>query len=329
MAQEFGFFESRWDKTIVNPETGTLGDWDLKYYYSQFANYFAKFFGNGVYYNPDNNLKVLSDGGMVVRVKAGWAFINGFWFNLKDDLTFTVPANSTAYTRVDSIILRWNLPDRTIGVQYATDNVTPQRSDTIYDLKLAEITVNPSVAEILGDVIEDTRADQEVCGIVRGLESDAIDTETLFAQYDAIFNEWFDTVKDQITGDLGTRLQTEFLALDSKVDTYQAHTEELIAGYNTAAQQAISQANAIVSNFVDKDYVIAEQEFVFTNKVCEINDAKVTSGSLIDVYFTSATIDNAEAALIHVDSAQGKIILTAEQTPLGTISGSIRVRVRS
>jgi len=329
MAQEFGFFESRWDETIVNPETGTLGDWDLKYYYSQFAAYFAKFFGNGVYYNPDNNLKVLSDGGMVIRVKAGWAFINGFWFNLKDDLTFTVPANSTAYTRVDSIILRWNLSDRTIGVQYATDNVTPQRSDTIYDLKLAEITVNPSVAEILGDVIVDTRADQEVCGIVRGLETDTIDTETLFAQYDAIFNEWFDTVKDQITGDLGTRLQAEFLALDNKVDRYQANTETLIAGYNEAAQQAIANANSIVSNFVDKDYVIAEQEFVFTNKVCEINDAKVTSGSLIDVYFTSATIDNAEAALIHVDSAQGKIILTAEQTPLGTIRGSIRVRVRS
>ena len=329
MAREFGFFESRWDETAVNPETGTLGDWDIKYYYSQFAAYFSKFFGNGVFYNPDNNLKVLSDGGMVVRVKAGWAFINGFWFNLKDDLTFTVPANGTAYTRTDSIVLRWDLSERDIDVKYLTDNVTPTRGDNIFELKLCEIVVNPNVGEILGDVITDTRADQEVCGIVRGLETDTIDTETLFAQYDAIFNEWFDTVKDQITGDLGTRLQAEFIALDNKVDTYQAHTEELIAGYNTAAQQAISQANAIVTDFVGKDYVIAEQEFVFTNKVCDIPDAKVTANSLIDVYFTAATIDNAEAALIHVDSTAGHIILTAEETPLGTIVGSIRVRVRS
>ncbi len=329
MAQEFGFFESIWDETIVNPETGTLGDWDIKYYYNQFAAYFAKFFGNGVYYNPDDNLKVLSNGNMTVTVKKGWAFINGFWFNLKDDLSFTIPANSTAYSRTDSIVVRWNLSDRTMSVEYLTDTVDITRTETIYEIKLAEIIVNPNVAQVLGDMITDTRTNQEVCGIVRGLETDTIDTETLFAQYDAIFNEWFDTVKDQITGDLGTRLQAEFIALDNKVDTYQTHTEELIAGYNTAAQQQISQAQSIVSDFVDKDYVIAEQEFVFTNKICDIPDAKVTANSLIDVYFTAATIDNAEAALIHVDSTAGHIILTAEETPLGTIVGSIRVRVRS
>ena len=318
MAQHSGFFESRWDETIVNPETGQLGDWDIKYYYDQFSDYFGKFFGNGVYYNPDNCLKVLSTGGMSVQVKAGWAFVNGYWYELDADTTLNVPANSTAYTRTDSVALRWSLSNREITLVYLTDTDTPVRSDSIYDLIIATIQVESGVATVLGDKITDTRTDQTLCGIVRGLEADAIDTETLFAQYDAIFNEWFDGVKDQVTGDLAIRLQLEFDTLNQNVDDYYENTQELV-----------NEANALVAGFVDKDYVIAEQEFVFTNKVCTIQDAKVTANSLIDVYFTKATMDNAENAIIQVESVSGAIVLTAENTPSGTIRGMIRVRVRS
>jgi len=311
MAQHSGFFESRWDETIVNPETGQLGDWDIKYYYDQFSDYFGKFFGNGVYYNPDNCLKVLSTGGMSVQVKAGWAFVNGYWYELDADTTLNVPANSTAYTRTDSVALRWSLSNREITLVYLTDTDTPVRSESIYDLIIATIQVESGVATVLGDKITDTRTDQTLCGIVRGLEADAIDTETLFAQYDAIFNEWFDSVKNQVTGDLAIRLQLEFTQLEQ------------------TTQAQVDAATALVTDYVEKDYVIAEQEFVFVNKVCTITDESVTANTLVDVYFTDATMSAAEDAVISVNSTAGSIVLTAENTPASTIRGMIRVRIRS
>lgn len=322
MSQQSGFFEARWDETIVNPQTGTLGDWDLKYFYNQFADYFAKFFGNGVYYNPDNNLKVLATGAMSVAVKAGWAFINGFWYHLDEDMSLAVPANSTAYTRTDSVILRWSLSNRTISLVYASDTVEPTRSDSVYDLILAQIEVDPSVASVLGDKITDKRTDQTVCGIVRGLQADSIDTETLFAQYDAIFNEWFDSVKDQVTGDLAIRLQMEFTELNENVEDFEE-------GVNTSVgniQQTANSALNTITNFVANYFTIALQTLTFTNNICEITDARVTANSLVDVYFTAASMESAEAAEIVVDSQTGKIVLTARYTPIGTIQAIIGVR---
>ena len=359
MAQHSGFFESVWDETIINPQTGTLGDWDIKYFYDQFAAYFEKFFGNGVYYNPDNCLKVLATGAMSVQVKAGWGFINGFWYELDEDMTLTVPANSTAYTRTDAIVLRWSLSNRTITVVYVNDYVAPTRNETTYDLVLATIEVASGAAAILGDAITDKRTDQTVCGIVRGLEADAIDTETLFAQYDAIFNEWFDTVKDQVTGDLAIRLQQEFLQLNQNVETYYANTQtaignyqtntenaisayeaqiaQQISGYNTNYQQTLNAERQIVADFVDKDYVIPDSSsqvpyvsitFDSSTKKWRYTDVKVTANTLVDVYFTSESYLAALDAVIRVKSYAGYFELECENVPASALQARIRVRVQ-
>lgn len=356
MSQHSGFFESRWDETLVNPETGTLGDWDLKYYYNQFSEYFSKFFGNGVYYNPDNCLKVIANGGMGLLVKAGWAFIKGFWYELDEDTVLTVPANSTAYERTDSVMLRWSLSNRTITLVYLTDTVTPTRNDTIFDLKIAEVIVGAGVVEVLGSAITDTRTNQEVCGIVRGLEADAIDTEDLFAQYDAIFNEWFDSVKDQVTGDLAIRLQMEFTQLNQNVEDYYANTQQQIegyqetyrqdisdyetqisnqiSGYNTNYQATLNAERQIVADFVDKDFVICNSQtgeaipITFTNKVYRHTDARITSNTLVDVYFTSETYYAALDSLIRVKSYNGYFEIECIEEPSVTLYAIIRVRVR-
>lgn len=309
MSQHSGFFESRWDETLVNPETGTLGDWDLKYFYNQFSEYFSKFFGNGVYYNPDNCLKVIANGGLGLLVKAGWGFIKGFWYELDEDMTLTVPANSTPYERTDSVMLRWSLGSRTISLAYVTDSVTPTRTETIFDLKLAEVIVPSGAVEILGSAVTDTRTNQEVCGIVRGLEADAIDTEDLFAQYDAIFNEWFDGIKDQVTGDLAIRLQLEFNQLNQNVEDYYAASDALIQAH------------------VAKDYIIPVTVLTFVNKVCRISDDKITADTIVDVYFTADTVGHAEDCIITADTVAGAIVLTAEVQPTQTIRAAFRVNV--
>ena len=348
MSQHSGFFESRWDESLINPETGTLGDWDLKYFYNQFSEYFSKFFGNGVYYNPDNCLKVIANGGLGLLVKAGWGFIKGFWYELDEDMTLTVPANSTPYERVDSVMLRWSLGSRTISLAYLTDTVDVTRTETIFDLKLAEVIVPSGAVEILGSAVTDTRTNQEVCGIVRGLEADAIDTEDLFAQYDAIFNEWFDGIKGQLVGDLGVRLQLEFDQLNQNVEDYYENTTQDIAnyeaqiasqisGYNTNYQATLNAERQIVADFVDKDYVIPAADaqtpyvtitFDSSTKKWRYTDANITSKTLVDVYFTNDTYNAAFNASVFVDSYDGYFELTCENLPLIDLKAIFRVRVR-
>ena len=123
------------------------------------------------------------------------------------------------------------------------------------------------------------------------------------------FNDWFSTVKDQVTGDLAIRLQAEFEELNQNVEDYKNTSQSLI------------------ENYVYNDYVIPEQELNFVGNVCTVEDSKVTANSLIDVYFTADTIQEAEDCKIYVDSSVGLITLTAEIQPTTTIKALMRVRV--
>lgn len=72
-------------------------------------------------------------------------------------------------------------------------------------------------------------------------------------------------------------------------------------------------------------FTLPLQTFTFTNKICNVNDSRVTSNSLVDVYFTSASMSSVEDAGITVESQNSKIVMTAEEQPVGTIQGRIKV----
>ena len=81
-----------------------------------------------------------------------------------------------------------------------------------------------------------------------------------------------------------------------------------------------------VLEVIGEDYfTLPLQTFTFTNKICNVNDNRVTSNSLVDVYFTSASMSSVEDAGITVESQNGKIVMTAEEQPVGTIQGRIKV----
>lgn len=91
-----------------------------------------------------------------------------------------------------------------------------------------------------------------------------------------------------------------------------------------------NDAIAIVEMFAEKmnnDYVIPEQVIEFTDKLCTIIDEKVLPTSLVDVYFTSDTIDAATEAIISVETGMGKIVLTAQKQPASTIKAAMKVRI--
>lgn len=339
MAETSGFFQAMWDDSLKNPITEEYtGWWDRDYAAQSFADMFALFIGNGVFGSPTNQLKVIPGTGLNVIVTPGWAFINGTWYHNDTEKVISVPANSGSTSRIDSIKVRFTSANRESLALGFVGETSVVRTAAYYDLKLAEYVVPVGAVEISAANITDTRMNESVCGFVKGL-MEVETTEDLFAQYEALFNAWFDSVKGQVTGDLAIRLQLEFTQLNDKVDQYQAQVIQdiedyetqianQISGYNENYQETLDNCEQLVETYTTRDFVIAEQQFAFTNNVCRIEDTRITETSLVDVYFTQATINEAVRCGIYVESYNGYILLTAQRTPTSTIRGTIGVRVR-
>lgn len=78
----------------------------------------------------------------------------------------------------------------------------------------------------------------------------------------------------------------------------------------------------------NEDFVLKNQAtLTFEDKVCTINDERITANSLADVYFTTDTITQAERAVVSVETYGGYLKLIAQNAPTGTIKASIKIRV--
>lgn len=168
MAENSGFFNAN----LVN------GTYDRVYLAEQFAKYFASFVGNGVFGGKLNELMVTqaASSGMKIEVLSGMGWINGYWYENTSNLSLNIDVADGVFNRIDCVVLRWNKSDRRMNVvikkgTFASSPVAPtlQRDADIYELKLAEISVNAGTTDIAQANIKDTRSDSNVCGLVTGL----------------------------------------------------------------------------------------------------------------------------------------------------------------
>lgn len=356
MAETSGFFQAMWDDALQNPTTQEYtGWWDRSYLAKEFMDYFALFIGNGVFASPVNQLMVVPGIGRTVIVSTGWAFINGGWYHNDTELSLELAANGSSTNRVDSVRVRYSAADRKIKALVLSGETGVTRGDTIWDLEIAQVITTPGFTTISAANISDMRPDGRVCGFVTGL-LEVVSAEGLFAQFQAMFEEWFVRVKDQVTGDLAIRLQQEFEELNQAVVNYQTTVEQQIAKYQSNTEQQISQyknettqqitehknttdesvkniqqtatnAYNTMKAFTDADFTLALQTLTFIDNQCIISDERLTADSLVDVYFTADTMAAAEAAMIYVDSEDGRIVLTATMQPTIALKARIRVRV--
>ena len=187
MAETSGFYDA---------EELVSGDYDREYVSEQFAQYFALFIGNGVYASPTNQLKVVAGGGMNIIVKEGWAFIKGRWYHNDSDLVIPVPPNTTAATINSGVFVQHSQSDRDIHSILATGRTIPDREAPYWELKIAELQIPTGTTAITDAMITDTRTDENVCGFVKNLLQGVIPTADLFAQYDAIFMDFYNRMKE-------------------------------------------------------------------------------------------------------------------------------------
>lgn len=235
---------------------------DRKYSAKEMALYFSSFIGNGIFPNPASTLQVLSKDGMQITVKSGKAWINGYFYMNTDDLTLTLDHADGVLKRKDRVVLRWSLSERSIELAirkgvYSSSPVSPdiQRDHDVYELALCDILVTTGALDIKQSDITDLRYGP-LCGIVSGTVTQ-IDTMGLFAQYDAIFYEWYNRIShilDESTAGNLYALVNKKCEIDKKKTGLSIPVSGWVA--NTGDYQL--KVTVSVPDLLETDYVMVD-----------------------------------------------------------------------
>lgn len=254
MAEKSGFFNAR------EAEDGT---YDREYDAEQFAEYFANFISNGVYANPANQLKVVFDDSpskpFVVIVRKGKAYIDGYWYELTEDMEITIPVNTKAYIVKDVIRCTLDKAERKVSIVLEEDVISdhPTNNNNRHDLILSTIIVQPNASKLNAEDITDKRPDKAYCGFVTGV-IDQIDTTELFQQYDETFKTWFNEMKGQLSTDAAGSLQTQIGLLSNLKTTVKDSIVNAINSlYDSIIGKTLKTLEEVSSNTEQGYYVDA------------------------------------------------------------------------
>lgn len=203
----------------------------------------SNYYTNGVFGIGNNNsFKVVAaaGGGMSLTVKPGACLINGATGYNMDETRIIIP-NSDTQPRIDLIVLRLddNKAQRSIRVEVIKGTPqsqpvkpTPVREGAVYDLVLANVMVRANVSTITNADITDTRLDKNACGFVSAVNN--LNMDTLYTQQRALFDAWFEGIKNQLGTDAAGNLQNQINTLKPKVDA--VNNALTFSGQNTTAK---------------------------------------------------------------------------------------------
>lgn len=244
MSEHSGFFNAK----ILED-----GSYDRVYLAENFADYFASFVGNGVFAKKMNSLQIIADTGMSIKVKSGQAWINGYWYENDSDLTLNVTTAPTTGYRIDSVVLRYGVSDRSItcAVKQGSQNVanpTPIRNSEYYELILANIKVNAGKVSIFSTDIIDKRGDNSVCGFVTGV-IDQIDTTDFYTQLNG-WLESFISKTDEEYSDFTAYLNSKKNSANSSLTTFEGDLNTLKTTATTEVNNLIEEIRGLLDGDV-------------------------------------------------------------------------------
>lgn len=211
MALKYGIFPSK--KTGTTDDGLPIGDRtnDAEY----LARKYSGLIGNGVLADPSTCGQVQASGqGLKILIKPIDVWINGWYaYDLNEE---SITLAEVTDDRVERVFARLNHPERKIEIITVSGSTAPNvtRTNDIYDLALADITLKKGQTVASQSNISDLRLNNTYCGIVSGLIKQ-IDTSTLLAQMESWFSEqksaqesdfehWYDTFTAQSKSDFDT-----------------------------------------------------------------------------------------------------------------------------
>lgn len=234
-AQDYGYF--------FNSDSS-----DRTYDADSFEEWLKPFFTNGVF-NGDLQVTAQATPNMSVKVAAGRAFIDGKLGRWTAANTLAIATAPGSYSRIDTIVLRNDRTNRRISLEVVTGTASanpqptaPTRTNDVYELVIAQITVETGVTEITSSKIFDTRTDETLCGWVTATV-DQVDFDQFKEQFDgwadeaaADFEDWFQHLQDELDDNQAAHLQSEIDALDGSVVKVTAQSL-------TSAEQSQAKTN--------------------------------------------------------------------------------------
>ena len=239
MAIRYGYFDSE----VTGVDENGMPVFDRAETSDLFRLLFANLVSSGVLATPGDCFKVNADTGLTVRIRPGFAMINGAFAYDAEESTVTLAAANANLPRLDRVVLRCNYLNRLCEIitktgMPASSPVVPEllqpTSGDYYELCLATIRVEAGVTSITQSAITDTRGDSSVCGFITQL-IDHLDTsefmqqlttwqEEYAAEQQAAFSTWFEAMKDQLSEDAAGNLQLE---IDNLSQSAEAHDESI------------------------------------------------------------------------------------------------------
>ena len=168
-------------------------------------------------YSAEEDFAVSISGELSLAVSAGQAWVRPSRFKgrsiiMEQPTTLALTAADPVRTRIDRVVLRYDAAARQTRLQVlegTPDSASPTapaitRTALVYDLCLAEITRPAGSTAITAANLTDTRADEDVCGVMRdGVTS--IPTAQLIAQWRAA------------QADLETQLRAQLAVLNAEI----------------------------------------------------------------------------------------------------------------
>ena len=176
-------------------------------------------------YSAEEDFAVSISGELSLTVSAGQAWVRPSRFKgrsiiMEQPTTLTLTAADPVRTRIDRVVLRYDAAARQTRLQVlegTPDSASPTapaitRTALVYDLCLAEITRPAGSTAITAADVTDTRADEDICGVMRD-GATGIPTAQLIAQWRAA------------QADLETQLRAQLAVLNTEIKEGSAYSK--------------------------------------------------------------------------------------------------------
>ena len=196
---------------------------DRMYDATQFMNLFDGILIDGVFMAVGEHFEIRPRSGMTITIGTGRAWFNGTWTFNDTKLVGQIPESELVYKRIDAVVLevdkRKSVRRNRIFIKKGSPSNNPVRPSLIkddvnqvYQYALGYITVKPEAEEITALDIENTVGHEETpyaTGLIQVHNVDAI-----WSQWEARFNEWFEKLREALSGDVAGNL----LAITQRLD---------------------------------------------------------------------------------------------------------------
>ncbi|MBR5596478.1 MAG: hypothetical protein IKW30_03630 [Lachnospiraceae bacterium] len=277
-----------------------------------------KLFSDGVLPNPSTNMQVTAVSGATVKVLNGFALCNGCMKLQETDLEIILPTSDASLDRIDTVVLRLDDNDDVRACEFYVVSgaaaSTPQapaltKTDSIYELGLANIYRKANSTEVTNANITDTRYDSARCGIISSISE--FDTTTLYQQIEtdlrefktineAEFEAWFTTLKDVLSGDVAGELYN----LINEVKGNVGNLEELKTSNKEDIVSAVNEVKDGLDNAKVDTLTTLEQVEATTDNTIPVGAGAVKQlnnslGEIIKKYKITKTISTTTYSNIH------------------------------